>query len=112
MALNDMMREHSHPAYKKVLIISGVLLLVIIAGVLLWYFQKNKIPDQKTLTESEKESIVLELNKIAEDAPLTDAERYQLVTGRTSTPASVTATTTEIVKSSQTPKPSQAPSKK
>jgi uncharacterized protein YpmB len=80
---NELQHNETHPQYKKILLGTGILLVVIIGVVFVWYLQKNKIPDEKVLTASQKETLVTELNQIAKEAPLTDDERYQMVTGRT-----------------------------
>ena len=90
---NEPLSGAAHPGYKKVVVISGVLLLLIIVAVAVWYFRKERIPNQQPLSDSEKAVIVEELNKISKDAPLTDEERYQMVTGRTMTATSSASTT-------------------
>lgn len=102
MQLREPLPEQVPHGYKKVVILVGVLLLVIIAGILVWYLVKNKPKAQQPLTESQKQVIIMQLNTASQAAPLTNRDRYQMITGRPYSMepgvATTTATATTTVK--------------
>lgn len=91
--INEPIHNADHPGYKKVVLIAGALLLLIIAGIAAWYFLRAP-KSQRPLTEEQQAQIIQKLDEEAAKAPLSPADRYQLVTGRAYPYATSTASST------------------
>lgn len=94
MQLQEPLHDPSHHGYKKIVLTVGILLLVIVLAIIVWYWYQNRPMQGSTLTQGEREAIVQDLNTLSEQQPRTYQERYQMVTGR-ALPETKAATSTQ-----------------
>ena len=87
---------HTTSRTKKILIALLVIVGVAVIAYAIYHYFKNKAPaSQPPLTVEQQQAIVKDLNAYAAENPVSDADRYQMLTGK-SMPTS--ATTTKPVK--------------
>jgi len=101
MQASEPVREANPRGYKKLVIVVGVLLVLIIAAVYLWYSHRSRLPAAKPLSDTQKAALVQQLDTLSQEAPLTQSQRYEMITGRTLPTAS-----------SKTSTPKKSPAKK
>lgn len=72
----------------------GILLVIIVVYGAYYYFKHKPRPIPENLSPEQVQVITQQLNTYAEQHPLSDADRYQMITGKpmaTSTKATTTA---------------------
>ncbi len=84
---------HRSLSPKVFLIGLGILLVIIVVYGAYYYFKHKPRPIPENLSSEQIQVITQQLNTYAEQNPLSDADRYQMITGKPM-PATGKATTT------------------
>lgn len=90
--------QHRTLSPKIFLIGLGILLVIIAVYGAYYYFKHKPRPIPENLSNEQIQVITQQLNTYAEQHPLSDADRYQMITGRPMSTSTKAASTTSAKK--------------